>query len=762
MDTLKLLKYFSDYKDSSGIVEAEPAFIKVYREENKVSATDKLIKNPNGSLAQAANLQYKFFRDRQKRNMMESNFQSLLFGSKPEENKTLASSTSGPDLVQQIKALELEEESAGLLNSSSIDRESLPIYNMKDELIKAVSKNQFLIILGETGSGKSTQITQFLADAGFAEKGEICCTQPRRVAARSIAERVAEEFGCHVGEEVGYVMRFENCTSDKTIIKYVTEGILLRECMSHPVLKPYKVIMLDEAHERTIYTDVLFGLLKIIATRRSDLRIIVTSATLNATKFSEYFNDAPIFTIPGRTFDVKIDFLKSPELDFIEATSAAVLRIHQQEPPGDILVFLTGQQEIDEVCRILRKRLESLSPDVGELVILPAYAALSPSQLNEIFDPVPAGSRKAVVATNIAETSITINGIYYVVDAGLAKQVVFNPKTEICGLFTTPISQASAIQRAGRAGRTGPGKCYRLYTENAFEEEMWPTTIPEIKRTNFSSTLLQLLAIDVFHLSSSGFMDFPSRDFMLLALKTLHSLRAVDEKGITNLGKMMASFPVDPCLARMLIMSVLFKCSEEILTIVSIFSVIDHFQRFFYHLPSDKEKATAVKSNRDKFVNSDGDHLTFLAAYNLWNESDDGDDWCSENYVNHSVLVSAQKIRKHLAELMEKHHFEVTSANNNMEPVKLAICSGLLRNVARLHDLVIKSYYQTVVSNQLVHIHPSSILADNKERYLVYHELSQIQNQKVFMKYVMTIKPQWVAAFVNYDFSKIDWFNTPI
>jgi ATP-dependent RNA helicase DHX8/PRP22 len=285
-----------------------------------------------------------------------------------------------------------------------------------------VYDNQILVVIGETGSGKTTQITQYLAEVGYCVRGKIGCTQPRRVAAMSVAKRVAEEVGCRLGQDVGYTIRFEDCTSPDTKIKYMTDGMLLRECLIDPDMKQYSIVMLDEAHERTIHTDVLFGLMKKAVLKRKDLKLIVTSATLDSVKFSEYFYQAPIFTIPGRMFPVEILYTKEFESDYLDACLITVMQIHLTEPPGDILVFLTGQEEIDTACEILFERVKSLGPEAPELLILPVYSALPSEMQSKIFEPAPPGSRKVVIATNIAETSLTIDGIFYVVDPGFVKQ----------------------------------------------------------------------------------------------------------------------------------------------------------------------------------------------------------------------------------------------------------------------------------------------------------------------------------------------------
>ena len=334
----------------------------------------------------------------------------------------------------------------GKITSLSIQdqRKSLPIYKLREQLVQAVRDNQVLVVVGDTGSGKTTQMTQYLAEEGFADRGKIGCTQPRRVAAVSVAKRVSEEVGCRVGQEVGYTIRFEDCTSPETRIKYMTDGMLQRECLIDPDATNYSVVILDEAHERTIATDVLFGLLKKTLKRRPDFKLIVTSATLDAEKFSTYFYGCPIFTIPGRTYPVEILYTKEPESDYLDASLITVMQIHLSEPPGDILVFLTGQEEIDTSCEILFERMRALGPSVPELIILPVYSALPSEMQSRIFEPAPPGARKVILATNIAETSITIDGVYYVIDPGFVKQNAYDPRLGMDSLVVTVSSNVFA------------------------------------------------------------------------------------------------------------------------------------------------------------------------------------------------------------------------------------------------------------------------------------------------------------------------------
>ncbi|KAJ2952510.1 hypothetical protein O0L34_g6829 [Tuta absoluta] len=547
------------------LVEDEPPFLQGHGRALHDLSPVRIVKNPDGSLAQAAMMQSALAKERREQKMLqrEQEMESLPTGLNknwidplPEaDSRALAANMRGTGVTPQDlpewkkHVIGGKKSSFGKKTNLSLleQRQSLPIYKLRDELTKAVADNQILIVIGETGSGKTTQITQYLAECGLTARGKIACTQPRRVAAMSVAKRVAEEFGCRLGQEVGYTIRFEDCTSPETVIKYMTDGMLLRECLMDLDLKSYSVIMLDEAHERTIHTDVLFGLLKQAVQKRPELKVIVTSATLDAVKFSQYFFEAPIFTIPGRTFPVEVLYTKEPETDYLDASLITCMQIHLREPPGDILLFLTGQEEIDTACEILYERMKSLGPDVPELIILPVYSALPSEMQTRIFEPAPPGSRKVVIATNIAETSLTIDGIYYVVDPGFVKQKVYNSKTGMDSLVVTPISQAAAKQRAGRAGRTGPGKCYRLYTERAYRDEMLPTPVPEIQRTNLATTVLQLKTMGINDLLHFDFMDAPPVESLIMALEQLHSLSALDSEGLlTRLGRRVTQHAIVP------------------------------------------------------------------------------------------------------------------------------------------------------------------------------------------------------------------------
>ncbi|KZV21612.1 ATP-dependent RNA helicase [Dorcoceras hygrometricum] len=742
--------------------EDEPVFLQGQSRYSIDMSPVKIFKNPEGSLSRAAALQSALIKERrevreqQQRTMLDSIPKDL---NRPWEDPM--PETGERHLAQELRGVGLSAYDMpewkkdaygkaltfGQRSKLSLQeqRQSLPIYKLKNELVQAVHDNQVLVVIGETGSGKTTQVTQYLAEAGYTTKGKIGCTQPRRVAAMSVAKRVAEEFGCRLGEEVGYSIRFEDCTGPETVIKYMTDGMLLREILIDEDLSQYSVVMLDEAHERTIHTDVLFGLLKQLLKRRSDLRLIVTSATLDAEKFSGYFFNCNIFTIPGRTFPVEILYTKQPESDYLDASLITVLQIHLTEPEGDILLFLTGQEEIDYACQCLYERMKGLGKNVPELIILPVYSALPSEMQSRIFDPAPPGKRKVVVATNIAEASLTIDGIFYVIDPGFAKQNVYNPKQGLDSLVITPISQASAKQRAGRAGRTGPGKCYRLYTESAFHNEMSPTSIPEIQRINLGMTTLTMKAMGINDLLSFDFMDPPSPQALISAMEQLYSLGALDEEGLlTKLGRKMAEFPLDPPLSKMLLASVDLGCSDEILTIIAMIQTGNIFYR-------PREKQAQADQKRAKFFQPEGDHLTLLAVYEAWKAKNFSGPWCFENFVQSRSLRRAQDVRKQLLSIMDKYKLDVVSAGKNFTKIRKAIAAGFFFHASRKDP---QEGYRTLVENQPVYIHPSSALFQRQPDWVIYHEL--VMTTKEYMREVTVIDPKWLVELAPRFFKVSD------
>lgn len=737
------------------LAEAEPNFLRgqTRRSGRRDLEPIKIVKNPDGSLQRAALQQSTLAKERRELRQAQAN---QLIDSIPKDlnrpwedplpeagERHFAQELRSINVMSQLEGppewkqkAENKTLSYGIISNKSLkeQRESLPIYRLKKELKSAIVDNQILVVIGETGSGKTTQMTQYLNELGITKNGMIGCTQPRRVAAVSVSKRVAEEYGCALGEQIGYSIRFEDVTSSDTIIKYMTDGMLMREYLADNDLKRYSALMLDEAHERTIHTDVLFGLLKDLCRRRPEMKIIVTSATLDAEKFSTYFFHCPIFTIPGRTFPVEILYTKEPESDYLDACLITVMQIHLSEPVGDILVFLTGQEEIDTCCETLYTRMEALKDLAPELIILPVYSALPSEMQSRIFDPAPTGSRKVVVATNIAEASLTIDGIYYVVDPGFSKQKAFNPKLGMDSLVVTPISQASARQRAGRAGRTGPGKCYRLYTEHAFKTEMLSTNIPEIQRTNLGNVVLQLKAMGINDLLGFDFMDPPPVATLVGALETLFALGALDEEGLlSRLGRKMAEFPLEPNLSKMLILSVDLGCSEEILTITAMLSVENPFYR-----PKDKQAQADMR--KAKFHQAEGDHITLLAVYQGWEAAKFASPWCFENFIQARSMRRAQDVRKQLVTIMDRYRLLLISARKNYKLICKAITAGFFTNAAKKDP---QEGYRTLVDQNPVYIHPSSALFNKNPEYLIYHEL--VLTTKEYMRSILVIDAKWLT-----------------
>eukprot|EP00924_Labyrinthula_sp_SR-Ha-C_P015130 augustus_masked-scaffold_9-processed-gene-9.42-mRNA-1 protein AED:0.01 eAED:0.02 QI:0/-1/0/1/-1/1/1/0/827 len=706
----------------------------------------QIIRNPEGSLQKAALSQSSFAKER-KFEKIKREKQEKTNGSYQKRSSYSSFDSKTRDWKSEKRR---NDQNKGLKTNLSIkqQRESLPIYTLKKPLMEAISKHQILCVIGETGSGKTTQMVQYLADEGYARNGMIGCTQPRRVAASSVAKRVAEEVGCRLGDYVGYTIRFKDVTSSRTRIKYMTDGMLMREYLNDKYLDKYSVLILDEAHERTINTDILFPLLKKLAKKRKDMKIIVTSATLDAEKFSSYFYSCPIFTIPGRNYPVEIFYTNEPEADYVDAALVTVMQIHLSEPKGDILLFLTGQEEIETSAEILYNRMKSIGPNVAKLHILPAYGALPSEMQSKIFEPAPEGTRKCVIATNIAEASLTIDGIYYVVDPGFVKQKVYNAKLGMDTLQPVPISQASARQRAGRAGRTGPGKCYRLYTEKAFKNEMLPSTIPEMQRTNLANVVLQLKAMKIEDLLSFDFMDPPPSETLIAALQKLYALEALGEQGkLTKLGRKMAEFPLDPVLAKTLLTSLKLRCTEEVVIIVAMLSVESPFYR-----PRDKQVLADQK--RAKFVQPEGDHLTLLSLYQSWKKSAYSRAWCNEHFVQFRSLDRAREVRKQLLGILERHTRKIRSSKKNYESVQKAITSGFFMNAAKKDHT---EGYKSLSEGQTMYIHPSSSLFRRPVQYVIYHEL--VMTSKEYMRNCMVLDPKWLLELAPNYFKQADPYS---
>ncbi|ODN75120.1 hypothetical protein, variant [Cryptococcus amylolentus CBS 6039] len=637
-------------------------------------------------------------------------------------------------------------------------RKGLPVYQKMQEFLSIFNENQIVVMEGQTGSGKTTQIPQFVcySDLPMLRGKMVACTQPRRVAAMSVAKRVADEMDVQLGKQVGYSIRFEDMTEQgTTFLKYMTDGMLLREAMNDPLLERYSTVILDEAHERTLATDILMGLLKDIAKRRPDLKIIVMSATLDVAKFQKYFGDtnptglAPVVKVSGRTFPVETFFTQEPENDYVEAAIRTVLFIHQAEDEGDVLLFLTGEEEIEDACRKIRAEGEELANKgmAGPILAVPLYSSLPPHQQQRIFDNAPpAGKdglpgRKVVISTNIAETSLTIDGIVYVVDPGFCKQKVYNPRVRLESLLVTPISKASAMQRAGRAGRTRPGKCFRLYTERDFVKELEEQTHPEILRSNLSNTVLELIKLGIKDLVHFDYMDAPAPETIMRALELLHYLAALDDEGnLTPLGAIMAEFPLDPQLAKMLIVSPEFGCSNEVLSLTAMLSVPNVFMR----PASQRKEADLAKA---QFSHPDGDHLTLLNVYHAYKSNeDDAKNWCWQNYLNQRSLAQADNVRTQLKRAMEKFDLELCSTawedRNYWNNIRQALTCGFFMQVA--HKEGEKGSYMTVKDNQVVRLHLSCGM-DTTPEWVLYNEF--VLTTANFIRTVTEVRPEWLLEY---------------
>ncbi|CAG8483771.1 2738_t:CDS:2 [Paraglomus brasilianum] len=668
-------------------------------------------------------------------------------------------------------------------------RELLPIFPYRQQIIDAIKKKNLLVITGETGSGKTTQIPQYILE-NFPECRLIGVTQPRRIAAMTVAKRVSEEHGTRLGNEIGYSIRFDDCTSTKTRLRYMTDGVLLREATTDPKLSNYDVIIVDEAHERTVETDVLFGLLKQTYRMRPELKILVMSATLNVEKFSDFFNKCPTMDIPGRMYHVEINHHRDAKISslkstYIERAVDTALFIHQEEPPGDVLVFLTGQNDIERACRDLEREARHLrrsdiryGKHVKAMVVYPLYASLETMEQRAIFDEPPEGTRKFVFATNIAQTSVTIPGIKYVIDSGFVKQKSYDPNTGMDALLVVPISQAAATQRAGRAGRTAPGKAYRLYCRESYEQ-MDEETIPEIQRSSLLGTVLSLKKMGIQDIINFEFIDPPDPLLVTNALRQLFLLEAIDASGrLTSLGDLMTIFPLNPFLSRVLISSAKeFNCSREIVIIVSMLSAEEVF-----HSPKNEEKQMIAEEARKQFYHSSGDHMTLLNIFEAYRDCGHDIDWCRERYLNHRALSIAKNVREQIQDIMEKNGLPIISCRRNEnsndeertrkkrktyyretkydpEPILQSLATAYYIHLSKRHPHRPVFYHyasgaasESVDSNSsllALHISPTSALyPENKVvkieslDWLIYHAI--VYTNKALMKTVSKIRYNWV------------------
>jgi ATP-dependent helicase HrpA len=649
----------------------------------------------------------------------------------------------------------------------------LPITAKKDEIIEAIKNNNIIIISGETGSGKTTQLPKFCLAAGRGINGIIGCTQPRRIAATSIANRIAEELGEDIGRSVGYKIRFDEKIGENTYIKIMTDGILLAETAGDPFLNAYDTIIVDEAHERSINIDFILGILKKLLAKRRDLRLIITSATIDTDKFSKAFNNAPVIEVSGKMFPVEIRYGASVEdagnitADYTEQAADAALSLlkenpsvgHKQAsclcptlgppcPSGDILIFMPTEQDIRETCELLEKK------NKNNYAVFPLYSRLPASQQKQIFSPI--SKRKIIVATNIAETSLTIPNISCVIDSGLARISEYSPSSGIVSMPVKAISRSSADQRMGRCGRVREGICIRLYNKDDYEGRD-RFTKPEIFRTNLAEVILKMTALRLGDVALFPFIDKPKLQAINDGYNTLIELGAIqkDDRGnifLTDRGRIMAAIPVDPRLSRMLIEAGERKCLNEVLAIASVLSVQDLRER-----PAGKENE-ADEKHRD-FVHRSSDFLTLLNIWNkftdLYNDNSSQNKirkFCREYFLSYNRMKDIREVHAQLSDTLEENgitsqkarrHGFIKEFDQLYNAIHKSILTGFLSNIANK-----KSNNMFAASKQReAMIFPGSGIFDKAKDWIVCAEL--VKTSQLFARTAANIKPEWLEELAG-------------
>ena len=649
-------------------------------------------------------------------------------------------------------------------------RKLLPIWQYKDQIVKMIRDSQVIIFDGETGSGKSTQIPQWCL--GMLGVEYVVCVQPRRIAAISLAQRVAQEMGVKLGQEVGYVVRFDHCSGPKTVLKYVTDGILLRHAMVDRKLRDYDVIILDEVHERRVVSDILLGVVKDLLLVRSDVRVVIMSATLDVKQFCDYFNDCPYMRFPGKLYPIEIcyqprvisrviftDLERRRFQPFVFDAINVIMDICVMEKrEGDILVFVTGRDEIDFICRVIDDMREFYINSLSAVDMIPLYADLPYSSQQRMFGPSPKSAigrigRKCIVATNIAESSITIEGVVFVVDSGkvkLSKLVGVHLKS----LLPVDVSQSSAEQRSGRAGRTKPGKCYRLYSESSFLK-LDKYTMPEILRCDLTSVFLHLktMGVDLIRFET---IDQPTPDALDKAILNLQQMGALSLKcELTAIGAQMSKFPLDAEIARMLVASKEYRCQQDIVTLAAVLSC-DRPGGVFIIEKEEKTKADIAKAN---LSHPSGDHLTYINVYNTFiQHSWDKAEWCCDNFINYHLMMDAISIREQLTDIM--YQFYLMRPRRGRFPIELgntenilkAVLTGIYGNIAKNDSFGKKGKqrFTTQKDKLKVTLHPSTTLETRNNVYslLCYNTCLKTNPTHNYICVVSSIQEEWLPNFI--------------
>lgn len=640
--------------------------------------------------------------------------------------------------------------------SIQTQRQRLPIFKNRNHILYLLEKFQTLVLVGETGSGKSTQIPQYLFEAEWSLQIGIC--EPRRTAAISLAQRVADETGTILQRDtVGYAVRFD-CCSSKPKIKYMTEGVLLREMMSDPLLTNYSVIMIDEVHERSLYTDILMGLMKKVLQKRPELRLIVASATLDASAMQKFFNnnkaDDPklntsvIMSVEGRQFSVEIYYVNEPVPCYMKSAVEVAITIHRKEKSGDILIFLTGQEEVDKTVQLLLEHANELEQSNAKhkVMVMPIYGALPYHQQLKVFKKAPDGYRKIIVATNIAETSLTIPGIVYIIDCGFVKIKWYNMETHTDALVILPISKSSADQRAGRAGRMRPGKVFRLYTEE-FARNLAAMTPPEMVRSNLTYAVLQLKAMGVDNILKFNFPNIPPIENLRSALETLFALDSIDiHSELTRpLGFYMAEFALDPLHSKILLSAADFGCSEEILIIIAMLQVETVFVK-----PSTGTGILKARVQKRLFEVAEGDLITYLNIYQGFIQSEMSQGFCHKNYFSYMSLKRVVEIKRMLEKTLTNYNIPIVSGNRTTSNLCRCLVTGFFPNAAYLHR---SGVYKTVRGDIQLFIHPDSVLYSVPQpQWVVFSEL--VHKVKLYMRDVTVIQSEWLTELAPHFYYK--------
>ncbi|HDY7575586.1 TPA: ATP-dependent RNA helicase HrpA [Vibrio vulnificus] len=623
--------------------------------------------------------------------------------------------------------------------------EILPVSQKKDDIADAIAHHQVVIVAGETGSGKTTQLPKICAELGRGKFGLIGHTQPRRLAARSVANRIAEEMETQLGDFVGYKVRFNDQISENTQIKLMTDGILLAEIQHDRFLNQYDTIIIDEAHERSLNIDFILGYLKELLPRRPDLKVIITSATIDPERFSNHFGGAPIIEVSGRTYPVETRYRPlggetEDDRDQLEGIFDAVDELCD-EGLGDILIFMNGEREIRDTADALAKR------KLKDTEIVPLYARLSAGEQNKIFQPHT--GRRIVLATNVAETSLTVPGIKYVIDPGTARISRYSYRTKVQRLPIEPVSQASANQRKGRCGRVQEGICIRLYSEDDFNSRP-EFTDPEILRTNLASVILQMTALGLGDIEAFPFVEAPDKRNILDGVRLLEELGAINsnakdpKKRLTAVGKQLARLPIDPRLARMVLEAPRFGCLKEVMIIAAALSIQDPRER-----PSDKQQSADDKHRR--FYHEDSDFLTFV---NLWNHIQkqqkalSGSQFrrqCKDDYLNYLRVREWQDVYFQIHQSMREMEFKLNSEPGSYDAVHSAILTGLLSHIG-MKDQEKNEYHGA--RNARFHIFPGSGLFKKQPKWVMSAEL--VETSKLWGRIIAKIQPEWIEPLAKH------------